>query len=103
MIRRFWGHWQQHRLTPWRSTQPPPSDPAQLGEAARRLLDDPTLQLALERVQAKLVESWRNTAVGASEEREAAYRLWWASEQLKTELRIMLGNARAIEARQRAA
>ena len=103
MIRRFWGHWQQHRLIPWRSTQPPPSDPSQLGEAARRLLDDPTLQLALERVQAKLIESWRNTAVGALEEREAAYRLWWASEQLKTELRIMLGNARAIEARQRAA
>ena len=100
MIARLWRH---PRLIPWRSSQPAPSDPSQLGEAARRLLDDPTLQLALERVQAKLVESWRNTAVGQIEEREAAYRLWWASEQLKTELRIMLGNARAIEARQRAA
>ena len=100
MIPRFWRH---PRLIPWRSTQPPPSDPSQLGEAARRLLDDPTLQLALERGQAKLVESWRNTAPGEIEAREAAYRLWWASEQLKTELRIMLGNARAIEARQRAA
>jgi len=42
MIRRLWGHWQQHRLIPWRSSQQPPSDPAQLGEAARRLLDDAT-------------------------------------------------------------
>lgn len=99
MIARLWRH---PRLIPWRSTQPPPSDPSQLGEAARRLLDDPTLQLALDRVQAKLVESWRNTAPGETEAREAAYRLWWASEQLKTELRIMLGNARAAE-RQRAA
>ena len=69
----------------------------QLGEAARRLLDDPTLQLALDRVQQRLVESWRSTAMGETEAREAAYRLLWASEELKAELRRMLGNAKAIE------
>lgn len=99
MIRRFWGHWPQHRLVPWRTTQPPPSDPVQLGEAARRLLDDPTLHLALERVQQGLVESWCGTAAGEHEAREAAYRMWWSCEQFRTELRLMLGNARALEAR----
>jgi hypothetical protein len=97
----YW--WAERRLPrpPWRSTQPAPSDPMQLGEAARRLLDDPTLVLALERVQQRLVDTWRDSKVGDAEAREAAYRLHWAVEQFKAELRIMLGTARGIEARAR--
>jgi hypothetical protein len=75
----------------WRSTQPAPEDKMQLGENA-----------ALDRVQQKLIESWRNTAPGEGEAREAAYRLYWASELFRDELRLMLGDARAIEARERA-
>ena len=100
MIARFWRH---PRLIPWRSSQPPPSDPSQLGEAARRLLDDPTLQLALDRIQQKVGDRWRASLSGEIDQREAAYRLHWAVEELRGELRRMLGNARAIEAKQRAA
>jgi hypothetical protein len=85
----------------WRSTQPAPSDPMQLGEAARRLLDDPTLVLALERVQQGLIERWRVSKVGDVERREAMYHLHCAVEELKGELRQMLGTARGIEARAR--
>jgi hypothetical protein len=85
----------------WASTQPAPSDPMQLGEAARRLLDDPTLMLALERVQQKIVDRWRVSKIGDVEAREAAYRLHCAVEELKAELRGMLGTARGIEARAR--
>jgi hypothetical protein len=97
-----WG-WAERKLPlpPWRSTQPAPSDPMQMGENARRLLDDPVLHLALDRIQQKLAETWRNTAIGETEAREAAYRLHWAAEQFRSELRIMVGNARAIEARAR--
>ena len=97
----YW--WAERKLKPpqWRSTEPAPSDPMQLGEAARRLLDDPTLVLALERVQQRLVDTWRDSKVGDAEAREAAYRLHWAVEQFKAELRIMLGTARGIEARAR--
>jgi hypothetical protein len=88
-------------LSRWASTQPAPRDPMQLGEGARRLLDDPTLVLALDRVQQRLVDTWRDSKVGDAEAREAAYRLHWAVEQFKAELRIMLGTARGIEARAR--
>ena len=97
MIARFWGR--ARRLTPWPSSQPPPADPVQLGEAAKRLLDDPTLQAALERIQQRLFRTWCGTATGNSAGREEAYRLWWAVEELKAELGLMLGDARG-QARQ---
>lgn len=81
-------------LRPW-STEPPPRDATQMGEAARQLLNDPVLGAAWDRVQAKLIETWKQTAAGDTEAREAAYRLLWASEQAKAELRLMLANARA--------
>jgi hypothetical protein len=97
----YW--WAERKLPrlPWRSTEPAPSDPMQLGEAARRLLDDPTLVLALERVQQKIVDRWRVSKIGDVEAREAAYRLHCSVEELKGELRQMLGTARGIEARAR--
>jgi hypothetical protein len=82
-------------------TEPAPTDQMQLGEMAKRLLDDPVLNLALDRIQQKLADTWRNSAVGEVEAREAAYRMLWAAEHFKSELRIMLGNARAIEAKAR--
>jgi hypothetical protein len=73
--------------------EPPPQDPGLLAEAAKRLLDDPVLQLALDRMEAKLTETWRHTALGQTEAREAAYRLHWACEQFRSELRVMVGAA----------
>jgi len=73
----------------------------QMGENARRLLDDPVLHLALDRIQQKLAETWRNTAFAEAEQREAAYRLHWAVEEFRSELRNMVGHARGIEARAR--
>jgi|SRR5580765_2007231 len=85
----------------WRSSEPAPSDPMQLGEAAKRLLDDPTLHLALTRVQAKLIETWKATEIDQVEAREAAYRLHWAADKFREELQRMVGNARGIEAKAR--
>lgn len=92
-LARFWAWCRQPGPEPWRSPHAPPEDASQLGEQAKRLLEDPVLQLAFDRVQAKLIESWKHTAAGQVEAREAAYRLLWASEQLKSELRVMIGNA----------
>ena len=77
-----------------------PADKTQLGAAAKRLLDDPVLALALGRIEEKLTQTWRNTTVGAVDEREAAYRLVWAIEHLRSELRAMVGNAKILEAEQ---
>jgi hypothetical protein len=74
---------------------PPPDDPIQLGAAAQRLLQDPTFALALGRVQERLTDAWRNSAVGGTDAREAAYRLHCAVEQLRTELHLMVANGKA--------
>lgn len=84
-----------------RTANAPNSDPSILGTHAKRLLDDPVLALAFERIENKLAETWRHTAVGDADGREAAYRLHWAVEQLKSELAAILGNAKVIEAEQK--
>jgi hypothetical protein len=78
---------------PWASPYPVPEDKGQIGVAAQALLDDPVLHLALDRVQEKLVATWLATAPGERQAREAAYRLHWAAEQFRSELRIMIANA----------
>lgn len=75
-----------------------PEDRSILGQHAKRLLDDPVLSLALERIERRLTDTWRNTAVGDDAGREAAYRLHWAVQQLKTELNAILGNGRILDA-----
>lgn len=89
-ITRFWAWCRRDPVAPWRSPHPAPEDKSELGRAARALLDDPVLHLALQRVQEKLVATWLNTAPGDSDAREAAYRLHWAAEQFRQELRLML-------------
>jgi hypothetical protein len=75
----------------------PPNDRNELASAAKRLLEDPVFILALDRVQKRLYDSWRQTEVGAEHAREQAYRLHWAVEELKTELRLMIATARMRE------
>jgi hypothetical protein len=78
---------------PWRSTQPVPQSQGELGEEARKLLDNPVLIEALDRIERKLTDTWRNSRAGDEAEREASYRLYWAVESLKAELRVMIANA----------
>ena len=78
----------------------PPSDEIALAEEAQRLLDNPTLMLAFQRIADGLLRSVKNSAPGEVELREEAYRLHWAAEQLKAELRGMVGAGR-IKARLR--
>jgi hypothetical protein len=40
-----------------------------------------------------LTNTWRNSRAGDEAEREASYRLYWAVESLKAELRVMIANA----------
>lgn len=84
----------------WRSTQSLPPNKGEIGEAARKLLDDPVLHEALARVERKLIESWKNSAAGDGPSREEAYRMFWAVGALKVELRIMIANA-SMSARER--
>ena len=77
----------------WQASRPPPENAGELGEEARKLLDNPVLHEALSRVERKLIETWRNTPAGDEAGREAAYRLHWAVEALRAELRVMIANA----------
>jgi hypothetical protein len=84
----------------WKAIVPPPESKTELGEAAKQLLADPVLHLALRRVEEKLVATWRQTAVGEEEAREAAYALLCGLEQFKGELRLMIAEA-GMAARER--
>lgn len=92
----IFGRWARFLATatvPWRPVGEPPADRQELGEEARRLLDNPTLHEAMSRVEKKLLDTWRNTAPGEDEQREAAYNMYWALQQIRGELRIMIANA----------
>lgn len=97
----WWEHFWRTDPPPWRSSESVPEHTSELGEEARKLLDNPVLIEALERVEKKLFETWRSSPVGDAAGREAAYRLHWAAEQFRAELRIMIANA-GMAARQRA-
>jgi hypothetical protein len=84
-------------VPPLQPPAPPPADRVELGAAAQRLLQDPTFALALDRVQVRLTDAWRNSTVGDAAGREAAYRLHTAVEQLRSELHLMVANGKAAE------
>jgi hypothetical protein len=71
----------------------PPENKGEIGEEARKLLDNPVLQLALTRVEEKLVATWKTTAAGEDDAREAAYNLLWGLKQFKGELGLMIAEA----------
>jgi hypothetical protein len=80
---------------------PPPIDKMQLGTHAKRLLDDPVMRLAFERMAADLTTTWLNTAAEEREKREDAYRMLRALDGLERKLRAFTGNATLIAAEQR--
>ena len=75
----------------------PPSDRNELAGAAKRLLEDPMFVFALDRVQRRLYDTWRQSAIGDSAGREQAYQLHSAIAELRAELRRMVDSARLRE------
>ena len=71
-----------------------PIDVVVLGAEAQRLLDDPVLKLAYQRVADKLLATFKNSSPAQVAEREEAYRLYWALEALRGELNAMIGAAK---------
>jgi hypothetical protein len=74
-----------------------PSDRNEIAGAAKRLLQDPVFALALDRVERRLYETWRQSAIGDSAKREQAYQLHCAIEELKAELHRMVPAAQMRE------
>lgn len=77
----------------WQSTAAPPTDRRELGTAARQLLDDPVLHLALERVEDKLMQTWRTSNPADEEGRERVYAAYLGMQRFRQELQIMVGSA----------
>lgn len=71
-----------------------PADEIALAEEAQRLLENPVLLLAFQRIEDGLLRSIKNSAPADLSVREEAYRLHWATEQLKAELRALVGAGR---------
>lgn len=90
---RLWRfHDEQHRA--WQASQPVPENQQELGEEARKLLDNPVLLEALDRVEKRLIETWRLSDPADEEGRERVYRQHWAVKQLRAELSRMIANAK---------
>lgn len=85
--------------------QPPPEaadlirglarDKIALGNQARRLLDDPVLQLAFQDAEAEAVRQWKGGKT--PEARERAYHMHVALEEVKARLHSYLGNVTLLE------
>lgn len=68
----------------------PPQDVVELANAAQQLLRDPVFRLAMDRLQAGFLDRWRRTTVGNRDERENAYLLFAAVEEIRAELTRMV-------------
>lgn len=86
---------------PWGNPGPLPTDKMELGEEARKLLDSPVLQVALERIEGRLINTWKHTEIDQGEAREATFARYWATQELRRELGRMIADA-GMAARQRA-
>lgn len=75
-----------------------PLDRALLGAHAKRLLDDPVLTLAFEKVDKELVNAFRRSAPAEERQRTAIYAEMWALKQVEQHLRVFFGNLQLIEA-----
>lgn len=79
----------------------PPTDRSQLGAAAQRLINDPVLTLAFDRVAEKLTKTWQASDPSDSKGRERVYAMHHALSRVRSELNSLLGNAKLIEAEQK--
>jgi len=60
------------------------------GENAKRLLEDPILREALDKIKANAFEVWKTTPWDAKDAREELYRQAVAVEKLENELRKII-------------
>ena len=77
----------------WSSPHEPPKDRRELGNAAKRLLDDPVLHLALLQVEDNLIRTWKASDSADHEGRERIYATYDGMRRFKGELQRMIGNA----------
>ena len=80
----------------WGEPEAAPADRVQLAAHAERILADPVLALAFDRIERDLLDTIRRSAVGERKQREEAYRLIWALGGVKTKLQAMLGDGKII-------
>lgn len=79
-----------------------PADATLLGIHAERLLSDPVLHLAFDRVARKLAATWEASAPHDVQGRERCYDQRHALELVKRELMSILGDKKIIEAEHKA-
>lgn len=77
----------------WSSPASPPKDRRELGQAAKRLLDDPVLHFALDRVEDNLIRTWKASDPADRDGRERIYATYDGMRRFKGELQRMIGNA----------
>jgi hypothetical protein len=92
MLQRFWRRGQAQELP-----QAVAQDTTRLGYAAKRLLDDPVLQLAFDMLEDDFIERWKDTPLGEGDAREEWYRMLYALTELQAKLRGLLDNAQILE------
>jgi hypothetical protein len=68
--------------------KPTTAEAIRLGEAARRLIDDNALQLAMERLERKLVRQWHQSKDPVEQSR--AWAMTHALTELQRELQIII-------------
>lgn len=78
-----------------------PIDKALLGAHAKRLLDDPVLSLAFERVERKLYETWAGSDPQDAQGRERVFAVHQGLTRVRGELRTMMSDLRMIQAEER--
>jgi hypothetical protein len=72
-------------------------------EAARKLLEDPILAGAFERLEAAYTAEWRDSAPAQHEEREAAWHMLRALTRLKQDIQNVVSGGSLAEHNLRAA
>lgn len=86
------------RTGDYRAAEQAPEDKTQLGMHAERLLNDPVLSLAFERVGEKLADTWRGSIAADAEGRERCHAEYRALQRVRGELMAYLGDKKVIEA-----
>jgi hypothetical protein len=76
-----------------------PTDKMQLGNHAKRLLDDPVMRLAFDGVAADLTKTWRDTRAEDAEKREEAWRMLRILEGVEHKLQLFARNTTVEERR----
>jgi hypothetical protein len=88
-----WARLFAEMSVPWRPGGPPPTDRQELGEEARRLLDNPVLHEAMDRVEQTLVETWKRSDPADAQGREAVFAVYLGMQRFRGQLQQMIANA----------